>query len=371
LGDNNQIGINTTGSFSSLYFYSSGTQKGGLYYTVSGEDFTLINNGTTGNIIFANNGAERARINSSGNLGLGVTPSAWASSRKAIQVGASGGEGVFASSSTYGFFGTNCYLNSAGNNIRVNAGYAQEYRQWNDGSHQWMTTGTSTAGSTITFTQAMTLDASGRLGIGTTNPSSVLVLNTASGENTTTYALAGSAKAYVGVAAGSGQIIDGSAANDFCVRSGSNILFSAGGQYEKARIDSSGNLDLTGGGTFAAIGVYNNTTASAANVHVSSAGGLFFRSTSALKYKQDIRDLEEMDISLLRPVRYKSKCEGDDQTKDHLGLIADEAAENGFEELVTRGANGEVEGFQYERLTVVLLKEIQSLRQRIATLEAK
>jgi hypothetical protein len=103
---------------------------------------------------------------------LGVTPSAWAASRKAIQVGT--GEGVFASAGTYGFFGTNCYLNSSGSNIRVNSGYAQEYRQWNDGSHQWMITGTSTAGSSITFTQAMTLDASGNLGVGTTTYSSKL-----------------------------------------------------------------------------------------------------------------------------------------------------------------------------------------------------
>jgi hypothetical protein len=88
-----------------------------------------------------------------------------------------------------------------------------------------------------------------------------------------------------------------------------------------------------------------------------------------LKYKQDVRDLEDMDISLLRPVRYKSKCEGDDQAKDHLGLIADEAAEAGFEELVSRGIDGEVEGFQYERLTVVLLKELQTLRARVAQLE--
>lgn len=138
---------------------------------------------------------------------------------------------------------------------------------------------------------------------------------------------------------------------------------------ERARIDSSGNL--IGAGTTSIIyweGVYNNTTASAANMFVASNGS-FARSTSALKYKQDIRDLENVDVDLLRPVRYKSKCENDDQTKDHLGLIADEAADAGFEELVTRGEDGEVEGFQYERLTVVLLKEIQSLRKRVAQLE--
>ena len=116
-----------------------------------------------------------------------------------------------------------------------------------------------------------------------------------------------------------------------------------------------------GSGYFHSVGFYNITTASAANLNIDT-DYVVRRSTSALKYKQDIRDLEEIDINLLRPVRYKSKCESDDQTKDHLGLIADEAADAGFEELITRGADGEVEGFQYERLTVVLLKSLQTLK---------
>ena len=115
---------------------------------------------------------------------------------------------------------------------------------------------------------------------------------------------------------------------------------------------------------------YANTTATAANMVVFS-DGTFGRSTSALKYKQDIRDVEDFDISALRPVRYKSKCANDDQTKDHLGLIADEAAESGFEELVIRGADGEVEGFQYERLTVVLLKKLQVLEAEVKALKGQ
>jgi hypothetical protein len=136
--------------------------------------------------------------------------------------------------------------------------------------------------------------------------------------------------------------------------------------------DGDGNPRMyysTAGGTWVSAAIYASTTASAANMMI-AASGTINRSTSALKYKQDIRNLEEMDINLLRPVRYKSKCENDDQTKDHLGLIADEAAEAGFEELVTRNEAGEVEGFQYERLTVVLLKELQTLRARVAQLEA-
>jgi hypothetical protein len=138
------------------------------------------------------------------------------------------------------------------------------------------------------------------------------------------------------------------------IRTASNyIVLSDGDGNPRAYLDNNGYFYCTG--------VYNLTTAGAANVFVTSSDFTLRRSTSALKYKQDIRDLEELDINLLRPIRYKSKCEGDDQTKDHFGVIADEAAEAGFEELVTRGANDEIEGFQYERLTVVLLKKLQVL----------
>ena len=155
------------------------------------------------------------------------------------------------------------------------------------------------------------------------------------------------------------------------IRTASNyIVLSDGDGNPRLYIDSNGGITQSAtGATIVSVGVYNQTSASASNLGVAS-NGVIYRSTSALKYKQNIRDLEERDISLLRPVRYKSKCEGDDQTKDHLGLIADEAADAGFEELVTRGADGEVEGFQYERLTVVLLKELQMLRARVAQLES-
>jgi hypothetical protein len=145
------------------------------------------------------------------------------------------------------------------------------------------------------------------------------------------------------------------------IRTASNYIVLSDG-------DGNPRLYMDNGGYLYSPPTYANTTASAANAGIASNGS-FYRSTSALKYKKDIRNLEEMDIGLLRPVRYKSKCEGDDQTKDHLGLIADEAAEAGFEELVTRGATGEVEGFQYERLTVVLLKELQVLKAKVAALE--
>ena len=116
-------------------------------------------------------------------------------------------------------------------------------------------------------------------------------------------------------------------------------------------------------------GVYSGTTATAANVNVDSTG-LLQRSTSALKYKTDIRDLESISVDSFRPVRYKSLCSNDDQNKDHFGIITDEVDAAGIHELVNYGPDGAPEGFQYERLTVVLLKEIQLLRARVATLES-
>jgi hypothetical protein len=136
-----------------------------------------------------------------------------------------------------------------------------------------------------------------------------------------------------------------------------------------------GYFDPTG--YFYCLQSYTGTTAAAANVNITSSGA-FVRSTSALKYKQDIRDLESIDINKFRPIVYKSKCESDDQTKDHFGFIADEVDEAGIKELVSYGAKGEVEGFQYERFTVVLLKAIQeqqaliiNLTNRLNALEGK
>ena len=136
--------------------------------------------------------------------------------------------------------------------------------------------------------------------------------------------------------------------------------------------DGDGNvrLYLTTTGTCVVPAIYVDTTANAANVQVDS-GGVLRRSTSALKYKQDIRDIEAIDINLLRGVRYKSKSEQDDQTKDHFGIVADEVDAAGLKELVTYGADGEVEGFQYERLTVVLLKAIQELKAEVDSLKSQ
>lgn len=116
--------------------------------------------------------------------------------------------------------------------------------------------------------------------------------------------------------------------------------------------------------------VYNWTTSASANVVVTSSSGHLARSTSALKYKKEVRDLEEIDIDSFRPVRYKSRSDIDNQDKDNFGFIADEVHDAGITELVTYDGDV-VEGFQYERLTAVLVKTLQEQKKTIQELEAR
>jgi len=147
------------------------------------------------------------------------------------------------------------------------------------------------------------------------------------------------------------------------IRTASNYIVLSDG-------DGNPRLYVDNGPTLVCPAAYSVTSANAANMVVLSSGAIA-RSTSALKYKQDIRDLESIDINLLRGVRYKSKSEQDDQTKDHFGVVADEVDAAGIKELVSYSADGEVEGFQYERLTVVLLKAIQELKAEVDSLKAQ
>jgi hypothetical protein len=100
------------------------------------------------------------------NLGVGVTPSAWGS-RKALEVG-NAGSAFFSVGANQNYLTSNSYFDGA---FKYGAtGTATAYQQF-AGTHAWLNATSGSAGGVITFTQAMTLDASGNLGLGVTpNP---------------------------------------------------------------------------------------------------------------------------------------------------------------------------------------------------------
>jgi hypothetical protein len=116
------------------------------------------------------------RIDASGNLGLGVTPSAWLSTVRAIQLGSGGSISNWTGSGGHLILGANYYDAGAGVDRYINTAAASKFVV-DTGSFGWSTAPSGTAGNAITFTQAMTLDASGNLGIGTTSPTAKLHVN--------------------------------------------------------------------------------------------------------------------------------------------------------------------------------------------------
>ena len=139
----------------------SGTSDDLTYYATGSQQW-LTNNSTTTKML----------LDVSGNLGLGVTPSAWLNTLNALQIGAAHLFGQTTGTGTVSL-GNNAFLNSTPAYIYQYNGRATRYSQY-DGQHEFYTAPSGTAGNAISFTQAMTLDASGRLGIGTTFPNSTL-----------------------------------------------------------------------------------------------------------------------------------------------------------------------------------------------------
>lgn len=106
---------------------------------------------------YKNNTDVVATLDSSGNLGIGVTPSAWDSG------GNIDGQNDFTWSSYDGSIGSNYYYNS-GYKYKSTGAPVSRYAPYN-GAHTWFTAPSGTAGNPISFTQAMTLTAGGRLSV--------------------------------------------------------------------------------------------------------------------------------------------------------------------------------------------------------------
>ena len=123
---------------------------------------------SAGSLLLASNGTTTAAtIDTSGNLGLGVTPSAWGSAFKGVLEQSVGSYVATVGSGSDFYIGTNSYYDGTSWTYKVN-GAATQTRQ-TGGAHYWYNAASGTAGIGFTFTQAMTLDASGNLLVGTTS----------------------------------------------------------------------------------------------------------------------------------------------------------------------------------------------------------
>ena len=216
--------------------------------------------------IFRTNEVEVMRLDSSGNLGLGVTPSAWlagggSNQWQAIEIpsGALQSQGTivvgvmqnaFASSIgaftykttapaswSYQYNGEHYWANAASGTANTTFTFTERARISSDGTFRVKGAGTAGTTDAVQFSgsapaSAMTLDASGNLLVGdTSNPGGRF------------YMKGGYARfsdgTYTGLFGKGSDLVVGGGASDLAVRSDAAILFSVG-SAEKARITSGG-----------------------------------------------------------------------------------------------------------------------------------
>ena len=179
---------------------------------------------------------ERARIDAFGNLGLGVTPSAWGGGGRAFELGAIG-NGLQGRNFAYLTLTQNAWYNASAQWIYGSTAAASRYDQ-DAGAHKWYTAPSGTAGAAITFSQVMTLDASGNLIVGAT--SGPEAFNVKRGAGLSAYAeFAGNNNALGSASMLYGQ--DGGGNGYVWNRANFPVLFGTNGA-ERARITSGGKF---------------------------------------------------------------------------------------------------------------------------------
>jgi len=380
------IGNGSSGTGINIGTYDSGSTATS-YGWISAAYVT--NAGITNSLVLQPNG---------GNLGLGVTPSAWSSAFKALQIGTSGVNSILNMSAPAGAMVFNSYYNGT-NYLYQNSNYAGrfDFNYSATGGFAWNIASSGTAGGTAAFTQAMTLDNSGNLVLGTTSS-----LSSQAGRTDLT--VNGSSTAIVSLGVGgvrqgylytptTGIILTSETGTLNVQTTTSQPIVFTTNSTERARIDSSGNLlvGTTSSTTAPASGVQLNNGSSIGTVAVGHANGtatgnyyasfaynssiigsitqsgttaVLYNVTSDQRLKENIVDAPEFG-SVIDSIQVRSYDWKADHTHQRAGFIAQELVTVAPEAVHQPADPEEMMAVDYSKLVPMLVKEIQSLRARL------
>jgi len=258
-------------------------------------------------ITFTNNSTERMRIDSSGNVGIGTTAGITTVS-----------SGLAINNATAGNF--------PGLEIQT-AGVTRFYINANNAASYISSQSTNPMVFQTNGSERMRIDSSGNLLVGTT-----------SATNNSRLKVQGSSTSGSDYMV---QFTDSAAANAFYIKNDRTVFSD---------------------------GVYNSTTASAANVFINSSAQLQ-RSTSSLRYKENVQDATHglSEVLKLRSVTYNGKNDGD---KVFGGFIAEEVDTAGLNEFVVYDEDGKPDALHYGNMVALMAKAIQEQQAIIEQLKA-
>lgn len=323
-------------------------------------------------------GSERMRIDSSGNLCLNSNGSTAALDGViGLQVGNSSASsaGVALENSSRGYL-----IYASGSDLKV-----------------WDSTDNS---------DRITLRSNGNVGIGESSPDAALHVKTSTntplllestiGSGGYAEFKLGASGATIGYLGSAGGIVTSGAVADLAVRSQANLTFATGGSTERVRIDSSGNLlvgttstaDTDVGGKIFSDGrmvqgrsgtglvdmhdFYRGTAGSLSRVGNIRTNGTSttYNTSSDQRLKDNIVDAPSAsdDIDAIQVRSFDWKVDGSHQK---YGMVAQELQSVAPEAVTGDADSDDMMGVDYSKLVPMMMKEIQSLRARVAQLEGE
>ena len=333
----NSTGLGIGGSPSAKIHLFDSTPQISLTDTSNSNYRYSIQNAFSALRIFNNTtSTEVCRFDASGNVGIGVTPNTWSASYKFLML--PNGGSLFNDTSNGIYLGANYY--ALAGSKKIASGYALNYLlDATAGAYKWFTStaGAGTAGDAVSLTQAMTLDASGNLLVGTTS------------------------------ALASGSTFQNlGASRQVLTLKGDDFGSYTAGVW---------NASTTNDGLFVYFGTETSLTVRG-GISYNRGGGLVAYNTTSDYRAKDIIGPVSNSGSLIDSLKvYVGKMKG--ATIERPMLIAHEAQEvapyavTGTKDEVDAEGKPKYQQMDASALVPLLIAEIQSLRTRVQTLEAR
>jgi hypothetical protein len=417
VSDNASLYVQSVNRNAVLALFGSATSTNAVNFITGGAAYSAVCGDSANSALFFRTGGvnERMRLDSSGNLGLGVTPSAWGVNQRAIEAGQYAALVTDVTGNSLSGVMHNLVLNGTTYSFKLAApAYAGAYLfSPGIGNHQWLnSSGPGTGPATATMVPAMTLDASGNLALGQTSAS--YRVDVLSGADVAIRARTSNNNEVLrvestGTATAAIRFIN-TANNQVYIGSDSGALALTTGNLERARITSGGDL-LVGATTesaklyvsgVAATGLtarfdsanntavpvfqlitadttgdsrwqefYSDGTTLRGSITYNRAGGLVvYNTTSDYRAKDILGPVATPGATIDALKVYEGQMKGATQSRPML--VAHEAqavapySVTGEKDAVNNDGTPKLQQMDVSSLVPLLIAEIQSLRARLA-----